>query len=231
MTLRNNTVPLPLRDAVKQLLDHFAHNAWFVETYWPENVERVVMMITDVMSKCPPASSSHIFDVGCGNGYISYLFSILGYEVTATDAWELPERDQLFQKNSVQFFYSNFNEPTPFSGIQGEPFDVVLFGEVIEHILNHPQGLLSSMADVLKTNGMLVLTTPNPATIMNALRVLQGRHTLWGTQAFIEEKKIDNGRIICAGDIHYREYLTFELCNMLQSAEFTSMRSDFLDTV
>lgn len=41
------------------------------------------------------------------------------------------------------------------------PFDVVVAGELIEH-LPSPQGLLSAAAQVLKPGGKLVLTTPNP---------------------------------------------------------------------
>lgn len=41
------------------------------------------------------------------------------------------------------------------------PFEVVVAGEVIEH-LGNPQGLLDAAAEVLLPGGALVLTTPNP---------------------------------------------------------------------
>lgn len=41
------------------------------------------------------------------------------------------------------------------------PFDVVVAGEVIEHV-GDPQGLIEGAAGLLKSGGALILTTPNP---------------------------------------------------------------------
>ena len=41
-------------------------------------------------------------------------------------------------------------------------FDVGVMGEVIEHIPNHPLGLMREVARVLRPHGLLALTTPNP---------------------------------------------------------------------
>lgn len=41
---------------------------------------------------------------------------------------------------------------------------------------------------------------------MNAVRVLADQYVLWGTDEFLRETKVDGGKIIDNGDIHYREY-------------------------
>jgi len=53
---------------------------------------------------------------------------------------------------------------------------------------------------------MAILTTPNPSTLANGLRLMDDRSLLWGTEAFLREVKVDGGAVIDRGDIHYREY-------------------------
>src|SRR5688500_13488994 len=56
----------------------------------------------------------------------------------------------------------------------GGPFDVVICGEVIEHVGN-PQGLFEMAGRALAPGGRLVLTTPNPYYLGRTLRHLFGR--------------------------------------------------------
>jgi len=64
-----------------------------------------------------------------------------------------------------------------------QQFDVVIAGEVIEHV-PHPGQALESVYDVLKPGGKLILTTPNPDGFVYYRRALlnQGNtddHTCW----------------------------------------------------
>jgi 2-polyprenyl-3-methyl-5-hydroxy-6-metoxy-1,4-benzoquinol methylase len=214
-----------IQEAVDELLASQAGNTWFVNEYWPENRGRVMRMIADVTRRFPNGAS--LLDIGCGVGYISVLFARLGYSVTATDAWELPERDQKFRQLGVNFYYSNLNQLDPFGG-EERRFDVILAGEVIEHILNCPVDLLRSAGAVARPGALLVLTTPNPATVMNSWRLLRNRHSLWGTQAFMAHPKIEGGKIITEADIHYREYTGEEIRWMLETAGFTVSEMRYL---
>jgi len=64
------------------------------------------------------------------------------------------------------------------------PFDVVIAGEVIEH-LDAPGPFFSAMRQTVVSDGALVLTTPNPYRPLNSLVALAGRelihpdHTSW----------------------------------------------------
>ena len=53
-------------------------------------------------------------------------------------------------------------------------FDVVLFCEMIEHMLMDPLHTLREIRRVLKPGGVLVLTTPNVARLNNVMAVLNG---------------------------------------------------------
>ena len=63
--------------------------------------------------------------------------------------------------------------PFPFADAT---FEVVVFGEVLEHMTNDPMHALREIARVLKPGGLLVLTTPNVARIENVIALLEGRN-------------------------------------------------------
>jgi len=62
------------------------------------------------------------------------------FKVTATDSWAIQERDAMFKEQGIEYSESNLNDPQPFKEIADESFQLVLLGEVFEHVLNHPLG-------------------------------------------------------------------------------------------
>ncbi|MBK6429144.1 MAG: class I SAM-dependent methyltransferase [Blastocatellia bacterium] len=76
---------------------------------------------------------------------------------------------------------ANFNSLTPFPEIGDESFDVVILTQVIEHIPNCPLGFLTEIARITKPGGLLVVTTPQLASVMNAFRLLLGHGSIWRT--------------------------------------------------
>src|SRR5260370_41481774 len=213
--------------AINRLLDGFKDTPWFIDQYWPENSRRVLMMLSDAKERFAPESSK-VLDIGCGNGYVSLLFAMHGFKGPATDSWTLAERDASFKEHGVDYFESNFNDAEPLKGIAVESFQLALLGEVFEHVLNHPLGLLREIHRVLSRKGILILTTPNPSTLVNAARMVFDRYSLWGTKDFIGKPKIDGERIIDAADIHYREYTVGEVVWALNEAGFAADQVKFL---
>ena len=55
-------------------------------------------------------------------------------------------------------------------------FEVVLFCEILEHLLMDPVGVLTEIRRVLVDDGCLVLTTPNVARFDNACRLVTGEN-------------------------------------------------------
>ena len=133
-----------------------------------------------------------------------------------TDEWW----NTLFRKEGIVYQHVNLNEVSPLQEFPDESFNLVLLGEVFEHILNQPAGLLKGIHRILRPDGLLLLTTPNPSTLANALRLLQDRYILWGTPVFLKETKIEGGKIIDRGDIHYREYPAWVVRNLLSEVGF-----------
>lgn len=93
-----------------------------------------------------------------------------GEHVQAVDYLELNSGE----KKSERFTFQHFNiENDSFPYADGE-FDVVIFAEIIEHLLNDPCKVMREIKRVLKPNGTLILTTPNVARLENVTRMVSG---------------------------------------------------------
>jgi 2-polyprenyl-3-methyl-5-hydroxy-6-metoxy-1,4-benzoquinol methylase len=73
---------------------------------------------------------------------------------------------------------------TGIAELRGRAFDVVVAGEIIEHVSN-PGRLLASCASALKPRGQLVITTPNAVRLHNVgfalfgLELVHPDHVAW----------------------------------------------------
>jgi 2-polyprenyl-3-methyl-5-hydroxy-6-metoxy-1,4-benzoquinol methylase len=215
----SGSVSKRFNDAEQELLREFVWNEWFTGTYWPENRIRVQFMMEMLMGRW--VKGHRALEVGCANGYVAYLLSVLGYNVDAVDAYEDERRVELFKKGGVRYWETNLNEVEPLTNIPADSYEVVLLGEVFEHILNQPAGLLRNSLRILRPGGMIILTTPNPSTFMNAVRVLRDEYVLWGTDSFLRDTKVDGKKIIDRGDVHYREYPARLVANLMVELGFS----------
>jgi SAM-dependent methyltransferase len=96
-------------------------------------------------------------------------------------------------------------EPFPFDD---GAFDIVLFCEVIEHLLMDPMAALREINRVLGLGGRLVLTTPNVNRLENVLNMISGANIYDPYSGYGPY-----GR-------HNREYNKHELARLLQFAGF-----------
>jgi SAM-dependent methyltransferase len=87
--------------AIDRLLDGFKGDRWFIDQYWPENSRRVLMMLIDARARLSPRSSK-VLDIGCGKGYISSLFAMHDFKVTATDSWAIIDAGDIQYRGPAQ---------------------------------------------------------------------------------------------------------------------------------
>lgn len=78
------------------------------------------------------------------------------------------------ERLEVKYHSTLFNVEHDVFPFPDDSFDVVMFCEILEHMLMDPVGALKQMHRVLKPNGVLILTTPNVARIDNVLRLVHG---------------------------------------------------------
>jgi SAM-dependent methyltransferase len=89
-----------------------------------------------------------------------------------------------------------------------QSFDLVLFCEIIEHLLMNPLHALLEIRRVLRDNGVLVITTPNAVRLENVFAMLAGTNIYDPYSGFGPY-----GR-------HNREYIRVELRRLVEFAGF-----------
>jgi len=112
-----------------------------------------------------------ILDVGCGDGNFSSLLkrACRAKEVYGIDISE--KGVESARKNGVKAFQLDIDaEDLPF---EDNYFDAIFAGEVIEHLFDTDH-FLDEVHRVLKPEGILVLSTPNLASIHNRIALLLG---------------------------------------------------------
>ncbi|HKO43258.1 MAG TPA: glycosyltransferase [Pyrinomonadaceae bacterium] len=77
---------------------------------------------------------------------------------------------------TLNFPFRQFNVENDRFPYEDNSFDVVLFCEIIEHLLSDPVHALAEIKRVLKPGGSLILTTPNVARLENAEKILAGQN-------------------------------------------------------
>lgn len=108
-----------------------------------------------------------ILDVGCGMGYISNLMVKKGNFVVGLD---VVDGDQNEFQNMQKI---NFDLRSDWCQVINEKFDIVLAAEIIEHLFDTDK-FLQNIYNVLKDDGILIISTPNVASLGRRLMLLLG---------------------------------------------------------
>jgi 2-polyprenyl-3-methyl-5-hydroxy-6-metoxy-1,4-benzoquinol methylase len=113
---------------------------------------------------------ARVLDVGCSSGYLAERLQARGVTVIGIDC------DEQAAAQARQFCEAVHVGEVETMELPFEPgsFDVVLCGDLIEH-LREPTRFLQRVRPLLRTNGRLVLSTPNVANWAMRLSLLFGR--------------------------------------------------------
>ncbi|MBW3018814.1 class I SAM-dependent methyltransferase [Candidatus Woesearchaeota archaeon] len=144
---------------------------------------------------------ANVLDIGCVSnkiwtgGELGQLHKfLLRYAKTVTGIDYHKEGIKILKKKGYNVFHGNAED----IDLKKE-FDVVVAGELLEHLEN-PGRFLKNMRKHMKINARLILTTPNAFSIRNILRqLLFGRvptnkeHTHWHNLATLKQLIERNG--------------------------------------
>lgn len=106
-----------------------------------------------------------VLDVAAGQGNFSLYLAELGYEITWNDL-----REELVDYVKLKWEHGtiHYAPGDVFTlGFESE-FDVVLIAEIIEHVA-HPDQFLKKIAQMVKPDGHIVMSTPNGEYFRNRL--------------------------------------------------------------
>ncbi len=100
-----------------------------------------------------------VLDAGCGEGYGANLLAKVARQVIAIDYDKKAIRRaaRRYQKSNLIFHARDLNQLRAY---EADSFDVVCCFQVIEH-LKDPVGFLRDAADLLKADGVFLISTPN----------------------------------------------------------------------
>jgi 2-polyprenyl-3-methyl-5-hydroxy-6-metoxy-1,4-benzoquinol methylase len=114
-----------------------------------------------------------VLELGCSTGFFSkYLTekracSVVGIEVDAAAAAQA-------RKFCSEVLSRDLNSPEWTRGLPEHSFDVILMGDVLEHLIG-PQAVLEQIQPLLAPNASIVISLPNIVYLGTRVRILFGR--------------------------------------------------------
>ena len=109
--------------------------------------------------------NTRVLDLGAHWLHQTALYSMSGCQVTAADmplSMVRPCTLSLAKHFGIQLHrYESLEDASALEGLPSDSYDIVLFSEVLEHLTCNPVNLWKGVHRVLKTGGVIVVTTPN----------------------------------------------------------------------
>jgi SAM-dependent methyltransferase len=169
-----------------------------------------------------------VLEISSFLGVVDIALAKIGFDVYTYD---IPE----FQKNSnLKRLYAEFNVQTSSGYVKdiwkdGLPypnnhFDAVILSEVLEHLNFNPLPVLQEINRIMKPDGILYITTPNQANLINRIKIMAGRSIR--NSIYDSVIQLDPARNMICG-IHWREYTLQELIRLLETTGFSPSNSRY----
>jgi 2-polyprenyl-3-methyl-5-hydroxy-6-metoxy-1,4-benzoquinol methylase len=116
-------------------------------------------------------SNKRVLEAGCASGHMSEMLvaqgcSVVGIEI---DDQVAHVAEQWVERVVV----GNFDDDVLWEELEGEHFDVILFGDVLEH-LHDPLKTVRASLEHLRPSGMIVISVPNIAHADVKIALLNG---------------------------------------------------------
>lgn len=115
-------------------------------------------------------SKSKVLDIGCSSG--NFGKELIKRKKCIVDGIEIDEADYEAAKTKLRYVY-HLNVERDSLEVINEKYDIVYFGDVIEHLVN-PLAVLETVKKVLNPDGKVLFSIPNMAYIAIRLGLLKG---------------------------------------------------------
>jgi SAM-dependent methyltransferase len=227
----NHASPGPFDDAKLREAEAALHGLEMpdegAKAYLEKHIPRLARTLALVP---PPGTTGRVLELGCYMQITPLLQRLCGYrEVRGAyygTAGRVDHKRVAFPDGDFTCEVDHFDaERDRFPYADGH-FDLVVAGEIIEHLLYDPMHLLLESRRVLREGGYLLVTTPNVGSITSVAKTLDGHDN---PQIFFLYKRPVEGEPPDVG--HVREYTMYELGRAVKAAglEVTQLFTTFID--
>ncbi len=117
-------------------------------------------------------SNKTVLDVGCASGYLAKTLGAFGNTVTGVEYDPAAAREA--QAHTTRVLIADLDHTDLTELLAGETFDVIVFGDVLEH-LRDPLPPLRQARNLLKPGGYIVVSVPNVSHGDVRMSLLLGR--------------------------------------------------------
>jgi len=159
---------------------------------------------------------SKILDVGCFPLHLYTALELAGFSVFGISSHHEPVKGKNIVVANIETDKLPFPEVT---------FDLVLFSEVMEHLLYNPKTYLGKFKSLLKPHGYFFLTTPNAVHLKHRMQSLGGINPSFPLFQ-LEESSPENRNIYHR---HNREYTLREVQAILDQSGFKISQSGYFN--
>jgi 2-polyprenyl-3-methyl-5-hydroxy-6-metoxy-1,4-benzoquinol methylase len=158
---------------------------------------------------------ARILDVGCYPPHLLKTLRRLGYRVSGIASHHEPINDPDVVVLNIE------KDRLPH---RSRSFDLVLFSEIIEHLVVDPRVYLSEIRRVLTPQGRLLITTPNAAGLHKLIPILFSRSTYFPLEQLFATK-LEGGSLYHR---HNREFTMSELKEVLEKSNFQVTTTEYV---
>jgi len=155
-----------------------------------------------------------ILDVGCYPYHLGAALELMGHDVYGIASSHEPIHSPKIKVCNIE------TDKFPF---KDNFFDLVIFTEVLEHLPQSPTLAIRQMQRVTKTQGKLLITTPNIARSINRGKLLLGKSVTYPLSQAME----NNGKGSIIYHRHNREYTLSELVSIVKHAGWNIQNASY----
>lgn len=186
----------------------------------PNYFKRHVSRYRKILKCLPDRASLRVLDVGVGHGFLAAALKKAGHKVSGLDFFYQDEAKRVCRQFRIPLLLLNVeSHELPF---KKKTFDAVVLAEVIEHLNSDPLIPLVKIRELLKDDGILVLTTPNALSAVNRIKRLLGH----GKQLNYSKALVVRENVYLYG--HHRLFTMDELDALLTKAGYKVCRKNFI---